>query len=192
MDINITNTIINKYEFRVHRKKTISNVNIKPTSCIDPRIIKSVLKGSLHKTYSICSGKYIKEEEKLLINFFVENGHKKQLLKSLIIEYNNKNNNKSNHKNNTQNWDYTNLKKLPWILNIGPKIKREFKKIGKDVVFMSEVRIIYQKNKPKLLPHSQSRVYQLGCSCNREYIGNSKKRILIWCIEHEQDSMSGK
>ena len=56
---------------------------------------------------------------------FVENGHNKQLLKNLVIKYNNKKNNKNNHK------------KLSWIPNISPKIKREFKKIGKDIAVNS-------------------------------------------------------
>ena len=62
---------------------------------------------------------------------FNENGHNKQLLKKSVIKHNNKKNNKNNHENNTESRDYKNLKKLPWIPNIGPKIKREFKKIGK-------------------------------------------------------------
>ena len=33
---------------------------------------------------------------------FVENGDKKQLLKNLVMGYNNKRNNKSDHENNTQ------------------------------------------------------------------------------------------
>ena len=49
-----------------------------------------------------------------------------------------------------------------------------------------------QKNKPKLLPNSQPGVYQLDYSCNGKYIGESKKRVLTRCIEHQQDSMSGK
>ena len=36
---------------------------------------------------------------------FVENGHKKQLLKSLVIKYNNKKNNKNDHQNNTESRD---------------------------------------------------------------------------------------
>ena len=122
LDINITNTINNKYEFKVHRKKAITNIHIKPTSCIDPNIIKSVFKGFLRRAHSICSDKYIKEEEKILIDMFVENGHSKQLLKNLVIKYDNKKNNKNNHENNTENRDYKNLKKLPWIPNISPKI----------------------------------------------------------------------
>ena len=54
---------------------------------------------------------------------FFENGHNKQLLKNFVIRYNNKKNNKNNHENNTENQDYQNLKKLPWIPNISPKIK---------------------------------------------------------------------
>ena len=103
LDINITNTINNKYEFKVHRKKAITNIHIKQTSRFNPNIIKSVFKSFLHRAYPICSEKYIKEEEKFLIDMFVENGHKKQLLKNLVIKYNNKKNNKNEHENNTEN-----------------------------------------------------------------------------------------
>ena len=116
-------------------------------------------------------------------------------MKNLVIKYNNKKNNKNNHKNKTGNQDYKNLKKLPWIPNISPKIKREFKKIGKDSAFTSGKnlqQILCQKNKPKLLPNSQTGVYQLDCSCNEKYIDESKKRGLTRCMEHQQDSMSEK
>ena len=109
LDINITNTINNKHEFKVHRKKAITNIHIKPASSIDPNIMKSVFKGFFHRAHSICSNKYIKEEEKFLIDMFVENGHSKQLLKNLVIKYNNKKKNKNNHENNTENRDYKNL-----------------------------------------------------------------------------------
>ena len=63
--INIINTINNKYEFKVHRKIAITNIHIKPTSCIDPNTIKSVFRGFLHRARSICSEKYVKEEKKI-------------------------------------------------------------------------------------------------------------------------------
>ena len=34
-------------------------------------------------------------------------------------------------------------------------------------------------------------MYQLDCSCNGRYIGESKKKVLTRCIEHQQDSMKG-
>ena len=109
---------------------------------------------------------------------FVENGHNKQLLKNVVIRYNNKKNNNNNHEINTENRNYKNLKKLPWISNISPKIKREFKKIGEDIAFTlgkNLQQILCQKNKSKLLPNSQPGVYQLDYSCNGKYIGKSKK-----------------
>ena len=151
-------------------------------------IVQSVFKGFFHRAHSICFEKYIKEEEKFLINMFVENGHNKQLLKNLVIKYNNKKYNKNNHENNTENRDYKNLKKLPSIPNISPKIKCKFKKIGKDIAFTQG------KNLQQILcqPNSQPEAYQLDYSCNGKYISESKKRVLKRCIEHQQDSMSGK
>ena len=79
-------------------------MHIKPTSFIDPSIIKRAFKGFLHRALSIYSEKYIEEEKKFLINIFVQNSHNKQLLNNLVIKYNNKKNyNKNNHENNTEN-----------------------------------------------------------------------------------------
>ena len=61
-----------------------------------------------------------------------------------MVEYNNKKNTKNIHENNVINGDYIYPK-----INISPKIKREFKKIGKDIVFTSghnQQQILYQKN----------------------------------------------
>ena len=74
LDINSTsNTTNKKYEFEVNQKDAITNINIKPNSCIDPSITKSVLKGFVHRTHTICSEKYIKEETYFLVDMFVEN-----------------------------------------------------------------------------------------------------------------------
>ena len=106
-----------------------------------------------------------------------------------MVEYSNKRNNKSDHENNTQTRD------LHWIRDISPKMKGKFKRIDKDIAFTSGKNIqqsLCHKNKPKLLPNSQPGVYQLDCSRNGKYIGESKKRVLTRCIEDKQDSMSGK
>lgn len=187
LDINIRNTVENKYEFKIHRKDAITNIQIKPHSCINPNIIKSVFKGFLHRAHSICSEKYVKQEEQFLVDMFVENGHSKSFLQKLVTEHNNNKN-----KNNTKQ-DYTNIKKLPWVPGIGPKIRYEFKKVGKNIAFTSSNNLqkILCKNKPKLLPNSYPGIYQLDCSCNGRYFGESKKKILTRCIEHQQDSMKG-
>ena len=191
LDINNTNTVNNRYEFKVHRKKAITNIHIKPTLCIDPNIIKIVFKGFLYKADLIYFEKCIKEEEKFSIHIFLENGHSKRLSKTLVINYRNKKNNKNNNENNTENRDYKIQKKLPWISNISPKIERGFMKIRKDIVFTSWKRLQLFCGK-KTSPNYYQIVYQLDCSCNGKYNGKSKKRVFTRCIEHQEDSMSGK
>ena len=59
--------------------------------------------------------------------------------------------------------------------------------LGKDLQ-----QILCQKNRPKLLPNSQLGLYQLDFSYNVKYIGKSKRRVLTRCMEHQQESISGK
>ena len=61
------------HDFKVHRQDAITNIHIKPNSCIDPSITKSVFKGFLHGAHTIRSEKYIKEETQFLVDMFVEN-----------------------------------------------------------------------------------------------------------------------
>ena len=46
--------------------------------------------------------------------------------------------------------------------------------------------------KTKLLPNSYPGVYELKCTCNSVYFGETKKKILTRTIEHQQDSFKGK
>ena len=119
----------------MHRKKAITNIpyisNQHHALTITPSKVYSKVSVT-EKTRYVPRNILMKKK-----NMFVENGHNKQLLKNLVVECNNKKNNKNNHENNTQNRNYTNLKKLPWIPNISPKIKREFNKIGENIAFTS-------------------------------------------------------
>ena len=62
--------------------------------------------------------------------------------------------------------------------------------VNKDITFTSAKysQSILCQNKPKVLPNSHSGVYQLDSSCIGRYIGDSKKKALTRCIEHQQDS----
>ena len=48
------------------------------------------------------------------------------------------------------------------------------------------------RNKSKLLPNSFPGVYQLDCTCNALYIGETKKKVITGTTEHQQDSFNGK
>ena len=50
----------------------------------------------------------------VLVDMFVENGHKRTFLETLVKDYNAK-------KKNNDSGNYTNSKKIPWLPDIGPK-----------------------------------------------------------------------
>ena len=48
------------------------------------------------------------------------------------------------------------------------------------------------RNKSKLLPNSFPGVYQLGCTCNALYNGETKKKVITRTKEPQQDGFNGK
>ena len=75
LDIKVINNGIGKYEFDIFRKKAITDVQVKPESSHDPRILRGIFKGFVHRALSICSDKYIDKDLDFLTNTFVENGY---------------------------------------------------------------------------------------------------------------------
>ena len=63
--------------------------------------------------------------------------------------------------------------KLPWLLKLGAKIRKEFKKFGIKTIFTSgrNLKNLICRNKSKLLSNRFTGVYQLYCTCNALYIG---------------------
>ena len=64
-----------RYDFKIHRKDAITNVQTKPHSSINPKIVPGIFKGFSVCARRICSEKYLIEEINFLIDMFVENGH---------------------------------------------------------------------------------------------------------------------
>ena len=71
-------------------------------------------------------------------------------------------------------------------------MKRIKKKIKAVFTSGANLKSILCQNKSKLIPHSYSGVYTLNCSCNAEYIGETKKKAITGTIEHQQDSIKEK
>ena len=77
---------------------------------------------------------------------------------------------------------------------LGPKLRKEFRNKKIKTVFTSGVNLksILCQNKSKLIPNSYPGVCTLNCSCNAEYIGETKKKVITRKIEHQQDNIKGK
>ena len=96
--------------------------------------------------------------------------------------------------NNDTSADISKVVKRPWIPIIGPKLRQAFKKKNIKTIFTSgpNLKSLLCRNKTKLLPNSYPGVYELKCTCNSAYFGETKKKILTRTIEHQQDSFKGK
>ena len=154
LDVTIINTDAGKYEFKIHRKNAITNVQIKPHSYVNPALIRGIFKGFVSRAKKLCSEKYLDDELNFLVDMFVENGHDRNHLYSIIRE----------NKHQAPKYENTdsNIVKLPWIPIIGPKIRKELRKTGCRVIFTSAAKLknIPCNNKSKLLPNSYPGVYK--------------------------------
>nr|XP_047124319.1 uncharacterized protein LOC105844437 [Hydra vulgaris] len=124
LDVNIKNTMHGAYEFQIHRKEAIANIQLKPNSNINPNIITGVFKEFLCRAKRLCSQKYLKQEIDFLIEMFVENGHNKNNLINIARNFL-KNKLKNTNYKPTDNQPFI---KLPWIPIVGPKLRKELRK----------------------------------------------------------------
>ena len=83
LDITITNTGNNSYDFKIFRKKLITNIQIKPNSNIAPHIAIGLFKGFLSLAYKICTEKHLQSKADFLIDTFTENGHNRNALTNI-------------------------------------------------------------------------------------------------------------
>ena len=93
LDATITSTGNNSHDFKIFRKTSIANVQIRSNSNIAPNTAVEVLKGFHSRIYKICKD--------FLINIFTENGHNRNTLTNTATEYL-RNINKQNNNNNNK------------------------------------------------------------------------------------------
>ena len=188
LDLNFKNNKTGKYQFKIHRKNAITNVQIKPTSNHDPKIINGIFKGFVNRAFVLCSPELIEQELEFLINIFVENGYNKNQLHHTIKTVRSKftDPTPTTTNNTDSNKKYISL---PWIPGLSPKLKKVFRTAGYQPVFKSGKNlkdILSAKNKPKLPPNSYPGVYKIDCDCGKTYIGETRKQISTRLKEHKK------
>ncbi|XP_065642467.1 uncharacterized protein LOC136074096 [Hydra vulgaris] len=128
LNITIINNSKGKYEFKVYRKEAITNIQIKPHSNHDPKILCAISKGYVHRAYSICSVTHLKNEINFLIQVFNENGFTESQLKSIANQIRKKRYVKNNEIQSENNAFPT--VSLPWIPSLSLKLRIKFRKVG--------------------------------------------------------------
>ena len=186
LDMKIINADNGKYEFKIHRKDAITNIQIKNDSCHDDKIKDGIFKGYLVRAKSICSPQYLKEEVNFIKNVFIENGYDKDHLDKLIQDFNQKKTKKKKENNR-----YTSM---PYIPNISNKLRKAFKKADCTLSFKSPTNlesILTIRNKPRLPPNSKPGVYFTPTECCKGYTGETKKKVNTRINEHKKAVFKG-
>ena len=186
LDTTIINNGTGKYEFKIHRKNAITNVQLKPNSCHDDQVKYGVFKGFIHRAMVICSEQYLEEELEFLIKIFIENGYNEKVLRKIIR------NKKTADKK--QSDDPKKFVSLPFVPNLSKKLKNIFFKAGYTVMFKSGRNlssILTSRNKQKLPENSYPGVYKQPCNCLSNYIGQTGKQVLTRSKEHEKAVFMG-
>lgn len=185
LDVKIENTEKGHYEFNIHRKSAITNVQLKPTSCHDDQIKYGVFKGFLYRAKSICSTNYIDQEIKFLISVFEENGYSRKILCDIAYNPHTKPRNNPDAK----------FVSLPMVPNLSQKLKKVFSKINYKVSFKSPRNlnsILTSGNKDSLPKNSYPGVYKIPCGCSVKYIGQTGAKVCKRCVQHEKACFNGK
>ena len=205
LDVTVQNDRQGSYNFNVHRKKAITNLQIKPTSSVNPELVKGVFKGFLVRAKRLCSSQYIQQEIKFLIDVFVENGHNREQLAILAEEMTNDQsvgittstltiNDDETATTLTANDDQKPTVTVPWIPILGPRLRKAMRRRGVRTIFTSgrNLSSLLCNHKSALPPNSFPGVYRLTCGCGHVYIGETKKRIRSRISEHEKDVFHGR
>ena len=196
LDLTVMNKGTGSYEFKVFRKKAITNIMIKPSSCVNPSLSTGIFKGFVTRAMRICSSQYLQAELDFLINVFVENGHDVNKLKSIVtamqpaeatIE-------PADESSSASESTHTVVVRLPWMPRVGPRLRKAMRKYGVKTVFSSGRNLsdMLCNHKSDLPRNSHPGVYLLECQCKATYIGETKKRVLARIDEHRKDVFKGR
>ena len=193
LDVKTKNNRAGRYEFSVHRKAAITNIQVKPHSDHDPKILEGIFKGFIHRAFTICSPQHLDEELDFLKGVFVSNGYIENDLVRIISEVKRKR--QRSGEDQLQQTEATEesqgMVSLPWIPGLSPKLRKAYKKAGYKVVFKSGKNlstILTSKNKPQLPRNSHPGVYRIQCTKHPDnpYIGHTKKQIRSRISEHRE------
>ena len=129
LEVKTINAGNGKYEFDIYRKKAITNVQVKPNSNHDPRILKGIFKGFIYRAFKKCSDGYLDQEIEFLISVFKENGYEENQLQRTIKEVKDKFSRENEEQEETEGGDLPTVT-LPWIPGVSPKLKKVYKIAG--------------------------------------------------------------
>ena len=199
LDVTIKNNKLGKYEFGVHGKNAITNVQVKKHSSHDPNIQTGIIKGFVNRAFTICGEKHIEEELQFLIDIIVVNGCVKSEVKRVIAQVRKRRMENTRTKGESETPLDTKSESttitLPWIPGVSLKLRKVYKKAGYKTVLKSGNNLkntICSNNKRTLPRNSYPGVYIVNCRCKTPYIGETKFKICSRGDQHRKNVIQSK
>ena len=186
LDLNIKNNH-GSYEFKIYRKNAITNVQVEPHSGHDPKTLKGIFTGFLHRAYTVCKGQHQKDEIEFLVSCFTENGYDKDQLNEIVRLFEEKRS--SNRPTVEEENEPNKIVTLPWIPGLSPKLRKTYRKHGYKAVFKSSSNLktlLTSSNKSRLPKNSHPGVYMVSCKCEKRYVGETKLKVSTRIQQHEK------
>ena len=113
---------------------------MKTNSGHDPKILRGIFTGFLHRAYTNCKPTQREEEITFLIQCFTENGYNERQLRK-IAELPTKNDNTNLGRSYTIDTNDNAIVTLPWIPGLSPKLRKSFKKVDYKTIFKSNANL---------------------------------------------------
>ena len=165
-----------------------TNVQVKPNSAHDPKVLKGIFTGFLNRAHKICDEQFREEEIQFLIDNFVENGYDRRTLTRIAHEFRPKE--ARPDRQLEEDHEQRKIVKLPWIPGLSPKLRKSFRNAGYRTVFKSGANLkslLTSKNKSRLPPNSQPGVYMIDCKCGKKYVGETGLKVSTRVKQHKKN-----
>jgi len=182
LELNV-NRKTKKIEFKVHYKKTNTNITIKKKSNHKDSIKTAVIKGYGDRARALCDKQYLTEELKNVEQVFVENGYiKKEVRKAM------KEKQRSDENDETEEPTIRGVALMPNI----PEFTTKFNNIARKHRFTvankttNKVRDLTSTAKTPLGDKNSNIVYNIPCKCGEyAYTGETRRKWKTRRKEHE-------
>ena len=146
-----------------------------------------VIKQFLHKIHNVCSDQYKEESVAKLKERLRLNSYPEQVINDVINTFEVEDNSGGQKNENMGNRKFI---RMPYHCALAPRLKRIFKDTDSCLAFYNvrSSKRFYSKVKDKVPPLKKANVvYEVTCSCNKSYIGQTKQYLKTRLEQHKGD-----
>lgn len=150
----------------------------------------AIIKQMLHKVHSICSPHLVAKNLDVIRDLLRENDYPIGLINRFLHNSNNKDSVDGCKGPNVDAKNSPSYFRVPYHTSLAPQVRQIFKNTNAKPAFynIKSSKVFYGRVKDPVPINNQSGVvYQIGCSCNQKYIGQTKQLLKNRVRQHQND-----